>query len=181
LKTRYDVPSFDPFARDFEGPAPTPYDPEIEAYRRLKAELDAGNDILGPLPPEVRAKAQVDAGLKFGDTFYSDPAGPRLLAERVILGAFGKHLSRVYFIGRGEDGPIKVGVAHDPAMRMINLQIGSPEELYLLASMRGDRDVERMLHAVFSMDHIRGEWFRRSPQIVEFIHYVIKPAFYANG
>jgi hypothetical protein len=155
--------------------------PDVEAYNRLKAELAAENDVIGPVSRRARTKAQYSASSKFSETVYGKPDGARRLADRVLQGKFGKHMSRVYFIGRGEDGPIKIGIAHDPEKRRIDLQVAVPEELYILAAFRGDIAVERMLHAIFEPDHIRGEWFRRSPALVEFIGHLTKPALYPNG
>ena len=46
----------------------------------------------------------------------------------------------------------------------------------------GGSDVEVMFHGIFAPDHIRGEWFRRSPVLVEFIEALTKPApMYPDG
>jgi hypothetical protein len=65
----------------------------------------------------------------------------------------------VYFIQAGQDGPIKIGVAADPLLRLDDLQVGSPVALTLLAAIPGGAVHERQLHARFAEGRIRGEWF----------------------
>jgi hypothetical protein len=70
--------------------------------------------------------------------------------------------SVVYFIGRGE--LIKIGFTSNLHRRMESLL---PERIYRL--LAGDRVQERALHQVFAADRIRGEWFRRSDDLMSFI------------
>jgi Meiotically up-regulated gene 113 len=76
-----------------------------------------------------------------------------------------------YFIG-GEYGPIKIGSARDPYARLLTLQTGHPEELYLYAYVDGGSFKERDLHGEFSADRLRGEWFKRTDRILRrIIHF----------
>jgi len=52
---------------------------------------------------------------------------------------------------------------------MSNLQVGCPEELILLAVIDGGREVEEELHARFADYRIRGEWFERCDELMDFI------------
>lgn len=70
-----------------------------------------------------------------------------------------------YFIG-AETGPIKIGTARDPYERLLTLQVGHPDELYVYALTDGGRHTERKLHSEFSSERTRGEWFQRSPRIL---------------
>lgn len=66
---------------------------------------------------------------------------------------------RVYFIGPGDDGPVKIGFTTHIATRLQQLQIASPVPLVVVASVIGTRLVEALLHRWFRRWHIRGEWF----------------------
>lgn len=71
----------------------------------------------------------------------------------------------VYFIRKGEFGPIKIGYARDPRQRIREIQTGSETRLHLLAVVQGGRDLERQLHEEFSEYRLEGEWFRPVPKI----------------
>lgn len=75
----------------------------------------------------------------------------------------------IYFVQAGENGPIKIGRADDVYARLDNLQTGNAEELRLLVHVDGDRALEGTLHTHFDKDRIRGEWFRPSPELLQFI------------
>ena len=73
----------------------------------------------------------------------------------------------VYFISCGDkkDKSVKVGIAKDPAKRILYLQIGNPKLLKLDAtiecrSRKHAHHLEKWLHKCFSDSHIRGEWFK---------------------
>ncbi len=76
----------------------------------------------------------------------------------------------VYFIQAGDSGPIKIGISEDIQFRLRELQVASPESLRLLASVEGDRETEKGLHARFSAYWRSGEWFDPVPELLEFIH-----------
>jgi hypothetical protein len=65
----------------------------------------------------------------------------------------------LYFIQQGGDGPIKIGRATNVRRRLSELRDGSPDELYLIAAIRGGADLERDVHAALRDYWIRGEWF----------------------
>jgi len=77
-------------------------------------------------------------------------------------------LRRVYFVRSG-DGPVKIGVADQPKLRVAELQVGNPEKLSLLATMEGDDVLEKMIHTRFWHLRIRGEWFRADADLLAFI------------
>lgn len=73
----------------------------------------------------------------------------------------------VYFIQRGSSGPIKIGAtAGDPHVRLSELQIASPETLYLIGFFRGS---EADMHERFEAHRISGEWFSPHEDILEFV------------
>jgi len=76
-------------------------------------------------------------------------------------------VTTIYFIQRGEDGPIKIGqTSKDPQTRVAALQIGSAEPLRLLGFFRSK---ESKIHEMFREHRMSGEWFRPHPEILTFI------------
>lgn len=87
-------------------------------------------------------------------------------------------MSWVYFIQRGDDGPIKVGYTTHPEVRLARLQIANPETLYLRAAVRvRERAVEVALHKTFARHHIRGEWFHPHSDLLDVIARAADPSF----
>lgn len=82
-----------------------------------------------------------------------------------------KWLDVVYFIQCGPAGPIKIGITKRglERRRLRALQTGCPYELHLLGSVFGDEADERALHRKFREHHIRGEWFRPAPALLDAI------------
>ena len=86
-------------------------------------------------------------------------------------------MSRVYFVQAGGDlGPIKIGSAKNVASRLVTLQTGNHEDLRLLFEiyvggerLDGSFAAEAAFHCFFHDLHIRGDWFRRSEEIVSLI------------
>jgi hypothetical protein len=76
----------------------------------------------------------------------------------------------IYFIRAGEAGAIKIGYTKSDAnRRLYELQTSHPEPLRILGIMGGDCEAERSLHRRFAKDHLRGEWFNPSPELLNFI------------
>lgn len=72
-----------------------------------------------------------------------------------------------YFIEAVGMNMVKIGFARDPQKRLQQIQTGCPFELKIIATMKGD--FEKWLHEAFKGDAIRGEWFRLSADVREFI------------
>jgi hypothetical protein len=70
----------------------------------------------------------------------------------------------VYVIG-AETGPVKIGVAAEPVLRIRELQTGNPRELQVLAQCRGGEETEATLHSLFERERLQGEWFKRSSRV----------------
>lgn len=70
-----------------------------------------------------------------------------------------ERVSFVYFVQQGSDGPVKIGLGADPEARLIELQVGNPDPLYLRVTIPGDVALEGALHRRFGEWHVRGEWF----------------------
>lgn len=82
----------------------------------------------------------------------------------------------VYFILCGEY--VKIGVAVDVERRLRHLQMSNPHPLELIATMDGERDLERQLHCRFVRYHARGEWYRYGPRLQAYVakHATLLPA-----
>lgn len=80
----------------------------------------------------------------------------------------------IYFV-RNRDGFIKIGLAKDVPTRLAGLQTASPTELELLATMEGDREMERRLHEMFDSERVQGEWFEPASNLTRFIISLMKP------
>lgn len=79
--------------------------------------------------------------------------------------------SLVYFIGY-DGGPIKIGHSVNPTARLVDLQMGSHEDLRILATMPGGLRKERELHRRFAAHRLRGEWFSPVEEVLEFVREV---------
>jgi hypothetical protein len=76
----------------------------------------------------------------------------------------------IYFVRAGEPGrPIKIGFAKDVHSRVADLQVAQPDTLVLLGVMAGGPAIERELHEHFQRLHLRGEWFRSAPELLDYI------------
>jgi len=73
----------------------------------------------------------------------------------------------VYFIERGDY--IKIGFASSLRHRVSALNIGTPHPLVVLATVSGDMSTEKRLHQRFGIAHHKGEWFRKTPELLAFI------------
>lgn len=80
----------------------------------------------------------------------------------------------VYFVRAGDIGPIKIGKAtRCIARRVRSLQTASPVELVFLGALPMHTD-EAILHRRWRMQRIRGEWFKATPDLLEFIASLAK-------
>jgi hypothetical protein len=75
----------------------------------------------------------------------------------------------IYAIQVGDDGPVKIGRAKNPASRMYELQIASPFRLKLLAECNWHDQNEEILHHHLRESYIRGEWFEPSEDVLEVV------------
>lgn len=74
----------------------------------------------------------------------------------------------IYFIQAGS-GPIKIGFSKDVSSRLMDLQVASPANLSLLATIEGYPEDETAVHCQFDGYRIRGEWFQPGPELLNFI------------
>jgi CTP:phosphocholine cytidylyltransferase-like protein len=77
----------------------------------------------------------------------------------------------IYFILDTNSNAVKIGYStlNNLKKRIIQLQIGSPNELKILGVIYGDRQTENQIHEHFSQYRIRGEWFAYNDEIIKYI------------
>jgi hypothetical protein len=72
----------------------------------------------------------------------------------------------VYLIDDG-GWAYKIGHARNPEKRLALLQTGTVEKLRVVAVIEGSRKLERDLHDLFGFCRLRGEWFTRDHEILD--------------
>ena len=79
----------------------------------------------------------------------------------------------LYFFGQnvrpGEYGPIKIGVSSDPRVRLRQVQTGSPHEVWIMGVWPDCPYTEEEIHQMFADYRMRGEWFRPTQVLIDFI------------
>lgn len=80
----------------------------------------------------------------------------------------------IYFIGNKQYDWVKIGVCINLKSRLSGIQIGCPVPLIIFHTEEGGQSVEKKLHEYFRLSHIRGEWFRLSGPIQDYIDKGIK-------
>lgn len=79
----------------------------------------------------------------------------------------------VYFIQAQSEyymGPIKIGHTKKLRQRFVAMQMFNFHDLHVLKLLSGGRQEETDLHHKFAKDRIKGEWFRPSPELLEYIN-----------
>lgn len=72
----------------------------------------------------------------------------------------------IYFVQRGDDGPVKIGFTNDIRKRLRGLQTGHDARLFLRRAFDGSEMDERKLHARFAGSRLQGEWFAPTTDIL---------------
>lgn len=78
----------------------------------------------------------------------------------------------VYFVMAVDDPGkfVKIGFTESSIeSRLAVMQTGCPYRLAVVLTINGDRDLESSLHRRFRKSRHRGEWFRISDDILEFV------------
>lgn len=73
----------------------------------------------------------------------------------------------IYFAGFGDY--VKIGYSVDVDSRMKTLQTGFPMKLVLFLVIRGTPELEKQMHKKFVKSRLRGEWFKLSYEVTEFM------------
>lgn len=74
----------------------------------------------------------------------------------------------VYAITDGAS--IKIGVARRPQQRCKALSTGNATKLTMLGYFPGGFDLEKQLHQRFASSRGKGEWFKPSPDLIEYLN-----------
>jgi len=76
----------------------------------------------------------------------------------------------IYFIEIIGEEPIKIGYTlKRVSQRLSQLQVASPKPMRVLAVLDGGKNTEAVLHEMFQDDLIRGEWYHRSNELLDFL------------
>lgn len=73
----------------------------------------------------------------------------------------------MYFVLHTPKKSVKIGYSAEPVKRIGSLQTASPVRLRLLGVCPGGMQDEAELHTRFAHLHLRGEWFRYTPELEE--------------
>jgi len=79
----------------------------------------------------------------------------------------------VYVVGYGEY--VKIGISRDVVARVAALQVGAPEEIRIIAVLDGWEAEERALHIRFEQYRLKGEWFRKTGDLADWIEGGCQP------
>jgi hypothetical protein len=85
--------------------------------------------------------------------------------------AHTREYKTLYFVQAQISKAVKIGTTTFPVcVRLAQLQTGNHEQLEVIMSIESvDPYLESDLHSLFSKDKIRGEWFRYTPEMRDFI------------
>ena len=86
-------------------------------------------------------------------------------AEKIAAPAPESYVYMFYSAGR-----VKIGTSIDPVRRLDALNNSSPSPVQLIWIGFGDRRREELLHQMFDVDRLHGEWFNLSDGIRSFIN-----------
>jgi hypothetical protein len=73
----------------------------------------------------------------------------------------------IYFVQAGDF--VKIGQSKEWKQRLRFLQTGMPHEITPILVFADRPVLEKKLHSRFKADRVRGEWFRLSQQIIDYI------------
>lgn len=76
----------------------------------------------------------------------------------------------IYYISNGKN--IKIGFSKNPNNRVRQLQTASDEKLTILAIENGDKKKESERHFLFKNEHINGEWYSPSENLLYHINTI---------
>jgi hypothetical protein len=102
----------------------------------------------------------------------SDDQSTRVLTAAAALltpeDTYESRTTYIYFV-REVDGPVKIGYAQEPRVRLGTLQVGNPRELYMLSWIEAPREFERVLHQHLAEHRLGGEWYAPVWQVFDAI------------
>lgn len=78
----------------------------------------------------------------------------------------------VYFAQCGDT--IKIGFSMSVTGRIRSLQTSNGALVVLLGTIPGTRDREKAIHGMFRNARLAGEWFRATPELIDFVENITK-------
>ena len=82
-----------------------------------------------------------------------------------------ENVGGIYFVGFGDY--VKIGFTSTPVQkRLAALQAECPEPLVVYASIPGTMRLERELHRRFAASRLQSEWFRKTPELLDYIESI---------
>ena len=81
----------------------------------------------------------------------------------------------VYFIRSKRSGRIKIGYSENVLRRALSIRADARSNVVILATMEGDRTVEKSLHLWFDWLNVTGEWFEPHPDLLSYIESQATP------
>lgn len=89
----------------------------------------------------------------------------------------------VYFIQVENNGPIKIGVAVNPAKRFKTIQGCNHEKLVMIGTIPGAHSLETKIHRDLRKYNIHGEWFKPEKKVLQYIQQlqIADYEFYKGG
>lgn len=133
---------------------------------------------LGPPPPESE-KIQFHVWKRKRDRISAlqngpwQPTGTQIEGTGVYIDLSCTYADVVYFLECPALNRVKIGITSDLQKRVGDIQRISPlEDLVLLTSVPGDRELESSLHRAFADDRLHGEWFNASPRMQACIEHL---------
>lgn len=97
---------------------------------------------------------------RIGRRDYTTPQDIRAAFDLVV----------VYFIECGDY--IKIGYTEELKQRVQALSAAIPYPITVLATMFGNWETEKSLHRRFASSRHKGEWFRKTPDLLAFIDQI---------
>ena len=76
----------------------------------------------------------------------------------------------IYFIREEGSNYVKIGSSCNPERRIEDIQTSNPRKLELVRMIDGGDRAETILHSIFKKDRVRGEWFRISKELEQFMN-----------
>jgi len=78
--------------------------------------------------------------------------------------------TNIYFIGSLESGTVKIGKSNNPEKRLTELQTANPHKLVLYGVIDDvTPDLENTLHEILSDIRLKGEWFKLTDKLIQFM------------
>ncbi len=83
----------------------------------------------------------------------------------------------IYFVVSPDHDLVKIGYSVNPVVRTQQMQRFCPCDLYLLGSIDRPISFEGKLHLHLAAHNERGEWFRKTPEVMATIHGLLDGSF----